>query len=100
LSCTAGFAATMRDRMRGWDTAKFVEAVADDALRVGPGTMFRYGGVGLQVVAAAAERATKKSWHELFAERIAAPLGMQATRFGALQPLAAEPGTAKLPWVA
>lgn len=100
LSCTAGFAARLGGRMRGWGTDEFAAAVADAALRHGPGDGFRYGGVTFQVAAVAAERATGRSWHELFAERIAEPLGMGVTRFGGLHPIASEPGTARLPWVA
>jgi polyhydroxybutyrate depolymerase len=99
LSCTAGFAAAL-DRTRGWDMQRYAAKVADAALRHGPGERFLVGDVGLQVAAIAAERVAGKSFHELFAERIARPLGMTETRFGAQQPLAAEPGKAPLPWVA
>ncbi len=100
LSCTAGFAARLGGRMRGWGTDKFAEAVADAPLRFEPGSSFRYGGVTFQVAAVAAERATGKSWHELFKTRIAEPLGLQATAFGGLYPIAGDPGTHALPWVA
>jgi polyhydroxybutyrate depolymerase len=43
---------------------------------------------------------TGKRWHDLFAERIAAPLGMAATKFGTLLPVGGEAGTAQLPSVA
>ncbi|HEX6810753.1 MAG TPA: alpha/beta fold hydrolase [Planctomycetota bacterium] len=100
LSCTGGVAPHVAGRMRGWDMAKFAEVAADMALRYQPGEAFRYGGTGFQIAAVAAERASAKSWHELFTERIAAPLGMQDTRFGELQPIGNEAGTTKLPWVA
>jgi len=47
-----------------------------------PGVQFDYGGPNLQFVGAAAEQVTGQSWHELFAERIARPLGMRATLWG------------------
>ncbi len=100
LSCTGGVTPRLLDRMRGWDSAKFAAAAADAALRDQPGSAFRYGGVGFQIAAVAAERATGKRWHDLFAERIAAPLGMRATKFGTLVPIGGEAGTTALPWVA
>jgi poly(3-hydroxybutyrate) depolymerase/CubicO group peptidase (beta-lactamase class C family) len=100
LSCVSGLPASLGDRMRGWDMQRFAEEVGGAGLRSVPGNAFRYGGVGFQVVAVAAERAAKKTWHELFAERIAAPLGMTKTSFGTLLPPGDEAGTAALPWVA
>lgn len=47
-----------------------------------PGAQFDYGGPNLQFVGAAAERVTGKSWHALFAERMAGPLGMTSTLWG------------------
>jgi len=58
------------------------------------------GDVGFQVAAVAAERATGKNWHALFAARLAAPLGLADTKFGTLLPVGGEPGSASLPWVA
>jgi len=100
LSCAGGVAARMQASMRGWDMTKFAAVAADMALREQPGAAFRYGGVGFQIAAVAAERATGKRWHELFTDRIAAPLGMEDTRFGTLQPVGEEAGTTALPWVA
>ncbi len=100
LSCTGGVTPRLSDRMRGWDMAKFAAAAADAALHDNPGASFQYGGTGFQIVAVAAERATGKRWHDLFAQRIASPLGMADTRFGTLLPVGGEAGTAALPWVA
>jgi polyhydroxybutyrate depolymerase len=100
LSCVSGLPARMNDRMRGWDMDRFAEEAADEALRTGPNDAFRYGGVGFQVVALCAVRATGESWHDLFRKRIGDRLGMRDTHFGALHPIAAEPGKAALPWVA
>jgi poly(3-hydroxybutyrate) depolymerase/CubicO group peptidase (beta-lactamase class C family) len=100
LANTSGLPPRLLDRDAGGDSDGFVAAVAQVGVRTQPGSTFRYGGVGFQIAAVAAERVAGRRWHDLFAERIAAPLGMKDTKFGALRPLAAEPGTAKLPWVA
>ncbi|MEC8253475.1 MAG: serine hydrolase [Planctomycetota bacterium] len=100
LACTSGLPARLGERMTGWDMDAFAEAVADEALRTQPGAAFRYGGVGFQVAALAAVRATGKVWHELFRARIGDRLGMRDTSFGALHPMGSEPGQAALPWVA
>lgn len=100
LACTSGLPARLGDRMTGWDMDRFAEAVADEALRAQPGAAFRYGGVGFQVAALAAVRATGKGWHELFRLRIGDRIGMRDTHFGSLHPMADEPGQAALPWVA
>lgn len=100
LACTAGVPARLPGRLRGMDSEAFVAAAAATGLRDQPGAAFLYGGVGFQIAAVAAERVTGKRWHDLFAERIAAPLGMASTKFGTLLPVGGEPGTAKLPWVA
>ncbi|MFY9341261.1 MAG: serine hydrolase [Planctomycetota bacterium] len=100
LSCTAGVGARLGGGMRGWDSAKFAAAAADAPLREQPGTAFRYSGVGFQIAAIAAERVTGKRWHDLFAERIAAPVGMVATKFGTLLPIGGDAGTTPLPSVA
>ena len=100
LACTGGVPARLPERLRGMDMTEFAAEAADTALREQPGSTFRYGGTGFQIVAAAAERATGKRWHDLFAERIAAPLAMRATRFGTLQPVGGDAGTTPLPWVA
>ncbi len=100
LSCTSGLPARLGESMRGWDMQRFAEEAAGAGLRAHPNTAFVYGGVGFQVAAVAACRATGKDWHTLFEERIAGPLGMRDTRFGSLQPIGGEPGRTALPWVA
>jgi CubicO group peptidase (beta-lactamase class C family) len=47
-----------------------------------PGTIFHYSNVGLQIAGAILEKISSKSFETLFAERIAAPLGMRHTDFG------------------
>lgn len=100
LSCMSGLPARLGVRMRGWDMDQFAATAGGKPLRAPPASAFLYGGVGFQMVAVAATRVTGKSWHKLFAERIAKPLGMANTQFGSLQPIAGEPGQATLPWVA
>jgi polyhydroxybutyrate depolymerase len=100
LSNTSGLPPRLLDRRAGGDSDGFAAAAAQTGVRTQPGSMFRYGGVGFQVAAVAAERVAGRRWHDLFAERIAAPLGMKDTKFGSLFPVGAEPGTAALPWVA
>jgi len=46
-----------------------------------PGSTFAYGGISMHVAGAVCEVATGQSWDALFAQRIAAPLGMTATDF-------------------
>ena len=99
LSCISGLPVRMPDHMRNWDMDKFAEEAADEAMRAYPGTSFSYGGIGFQVVALAAVRATGEDWHQLFATRVANRLGMRNTQFGTLFPVAAQAGKTALPWV-
>ena len=99
MTCTSGLPAEMNTWMAGWDMDRFAEEVADASVRTLPGDAFLDGGVGFQVAALAAVRASGQSWHELFRSRIGDRLGMRDTHFGGVQPLATEPGEAELPWV-
>lgn len=58
--------------------------IADEPLRDPPGTVFRYGGPSFQVAGALAEQVTGTAWAELFEQRIARPLGLTHTSWGAL----------------
>ena len=100
LSGISGLPAGVGDRMQGWDMKRFAAGAADEGMRAYPGTAFLDGGVSFQVVAVAAERATGKNWHQLFAERIGNRLGMRDTKFGSLLPIGSDAGTTELPWVA
>ncbi len=51
-------------------------------LRAAPGAAFAYGGASMQVGGRVAEIASGQSWADLFAERIAAPLGLTQTTYG------------------
>ncbi len=101
LSCTAGFPAQSR-KARDPDLGAHAcaLALADEGLAYAPSTEWLYGGVTFQAAACAAVIASGVEWHELFASRIARPLGMSSTKFGALLPPGSGAGTAKNPWVA
>jgi CubicO group peptidase (beta-lactamase class C family) len=62
--------------------AESARQIAAIPLRDKPGSIFRYGSPALQVAGALVEQATGKSWAQLFAERIADPLGMTHTVWG------------------
>jgi CubicO group peptidase (beta-lactamase class C family) len=55
-------------------------------LKATPGDEFYYGGVSMHVGGRIAEIVSGKSWNELFAEKIAAPLAMTQTDFLAYGP--------------
>ncbi len=57
-------------------------AIAAMPMEGKPGTVFRYSNAGLQIAAAVIEKISGKSFEDLFAERIAHPLGMKNTDFG------------------
>jgi CubicO group peptidase (beta-lactamase class C family) len=59
--------------------AESAEAIAALPLEDLPGKVFRYGGPAFQVAGALAERATGKSWSQLFEERLGRPLGLEHT---------------------
>jgi CubicO group peptidase (beta-lactamase class C family) len=64
--------------------ARCVEFIAADvgAMTTRPGQRFEYGGSHHQVAARMLEVATGRLWQDLFAERIASPLGLaRSTRF-------------------
>jgi CubicO group peptidase (beta-lactamase class C family) len=100
MSCTAGWSGFLLGEQPGWGSDEFAVAAGAARVRTAPGAAFRYGGVTFQIAAIAAERVTGKDWHTLFAERIASPLGMTATKFAAMRPFGADPGTTRLPAVA
>jgi len=52
-------------------------------LRAAPGQEFAYGGAAFSVAGRVAEVAAKAPWAEIFATRIAAPLGLRHTGYGA-----------------
>lgn len=60
--------------------------IARVKLSAGPGEEFYYGGVSMHIGGRIAEIVSGKSWNELFAEKIAGPLGMTKTDFFAYGP--------------
>ena len=57
--------------------------IADKSkLRHPPGAAFAYGGAGFTVAGRMAEVAAKQPWVEIFASRIAQPLGLKQTGYG------------------
>jgi len=85
LACTSGLPSRV-----AWQSSSSIsleESVARIAklrLEAEPGEAFIYGGVGFQVAGRVAEVASGKPWHQLFHEKIAAPLGMMNTGYGQL----------------
>lgn len=100
LSCTAGFPAQSQPARKAKDMTACAKELADEGLKYAPGTEFVYGGTGFQAAACAAVRASKRTWHELFEERIGRPLGMHATAFGEMLPAGRNAGACAVPWVA
>ena len=59
-----------------------IELIASLPMEGEPGKSFHYSNAGLQIAGAVIEKISGKSFEELFAERIAVPLGMKNTDFG------------------
>lgn len=59
-----------------------VEQILRLPLAYVPGTGFDYGGLSMQVAGRMAERATGRSWDQLFRAEVAVPLGMSQTDYG------------------
>ncbi|MCP5432723.1 MAG: serine hydrolase [Alphaproteobacteria bacterium] len=82
------------------DFDEVVNGIAGTTLEAPPGTKLIYGGLGFHVAGGVATAVTGKSWHELFGDRVAGPLGMTRSVFGRRDPKAgmvAEP--ASNPWL-
>ncbi len=87
LSHTAGFEslakATYDQTIRLVFTKKtFAEAataISQEGLVYSPGTDYRYGQLGMVVAAHVAESVTGKDWRTLFRERLAGPIGANAS---------------------
>lgn len=68
----------------GYDMAQSVGVILERDQHYEPGVAFMYGSVHLQIAGRMAEIATGKSWHEIFDDEIARPLGLQSTSYGKL----------------
>ena len=62
--------------------AQAVQRIAMLPMEGTPGKVFHYSNTGLQLAGAVIEKISGKNFEQLFAERIAAPLGMTGTDFG------------------
>jgi serine-type D-Ala-D-Ala carboxypeptidase/endopeptidase len=63
--------------------AQCADQIAQGPLLAVPGTVFRYGGVSMQVAGRVAEVVTGQSWAVLFQDRVASPLGMTTFAYDA-----------------
>jgi CubicO group peptidase (beta-lactamase class C family) len=82
FSHTSGFAgeiATMRDMKLTMKDAAY--RISTERFAYPPGTSFAYGGASMQLGGRIIEIVGKKSFEELFQQRIAKPLGMVRTSF-------------------
>ena len=89
LSHTAGFASEQPTGRRPDDYPTLEESVAQMVslpLLDAPGTRFRYGGLAMQMAGRMAELATGLTFLELFARKLAQPLGLEHTRFTPVDP--------------
>jgi CubicO group peptidase (beta-lactamase class C family) len=84
--------------LRSRDAGSLAESVREIAAAppIGePGKLFAYGGSSMQVAALMAERATGRSWQQLYEERLARPLKLSSGRWGhPLAPAARAPQVA------
>ncbi|MBL8753930.1 MAG: beta-lactamase family protein [Planctomycetes bacterium] len=62
------------------------QQLAGQPLRFLPGNKFEYGGGGMHVAGAVCEVVANQAWDQLFAQRIALPLGMTATDYAGFGP--------------
>jgi Beta-lactamase len=60
-----------------------VRRIASSRPQGDPGTVFNYGGTGLQVTGRIAEVVTGKTWAEIFQERLIDPLGLETFYYAA-----------------
>jgi len=88
FSHTSGYPGQSNWPVLGDDTITLEQAVAsiaaDIAPEAPPGTQFSYGGLSMHVGGRMVEVVDGRPWDDLFAARIAAPLGMTATDYEGL----------------
>jgi CubicO group peptidase (beta-lactamase class C family)/pimeloyl-ACP methyl ester carboxylesterase len=92
LSHTAGYPDYQPEGRRRDDYPTLAEAVAhivDLPAVAGPGELFQYGGLAMQVAGRMAEIAAGQPFDEIFQSRIARPLGMRHSGYA---PVSTEPG--------
>jgi len=79
FSHTSGFpssALCLNFQGPNWDLEKCAESISKLKMEELPGSVFRYGGVGMQLAGRIVEIAANDNWIDLYKERIADPLGM------------------------
>lgn len=82
LSHTSGLPSLSLCLGNPWTSvAQCAQQVAGLRLQGDPGTVFRYGGNGLQIAGRLAELHTGLPWREFFAQRLAQPLGLETYSF-------------------
>ena len=96
LSHTSGLAADPAPCLsrRGGQLQDCALAILGAGPEAPPGTVFAYGGNGMQVAGAMAERATGQDWDALFRRELVEPLGLAGTDWRAL---ARRPGYVRNP---
>ncbi|MEM7163983.1 MAG: serine hydrolase [Planctomycetota bacterium] len=85
FSHTSGLPGGSQHPVLGDDTLNLAQAVEQirttTPLDAAPGTQFAYGGLSMHVAGRVAEVVTGQSWAQLFAARVATPLGLTATDY-------------------
>jgi CubicO group peptidase (beta-lactamase class C family) len=88
FSHTSGYPGLSSWPILGDDTVTLAQAVVtianDIPPEAPPGTQFSYGGLSMHVGGRMVEAATGELWDDLFAARVATPLGMTATDYEGL----------------
>ena len=79
-------APSLKESLKEMKKIKSMDQAIDEIARLPmegtPGKVFHYSNAGLQIAGAVIEKISGKSFEELFADRIAKPLGLKNTDFG------------------
>ncbi len=73
---------SLKDMLKTTSMDEAIEGIAGLPMEGEPGKIFNYSNVGLQIAGAVLEKISGQSFQNLFAERIAKPLGLKNTDFG------------------
>jgi len=66
---------------RPWTTAQLIAEAARLPAKSEPGTAWEYNNTGYTMLGAIVEKVTGKAWHEVLAERITRPLGLDSIEY-------------------
>lgn len=77
-----GLRETIASFQKAQTMKEYLDQILEYPMEGEPGKSFRYGNVGMQILAAIMEKVGEKDYETLFKERIAEPLGMTNTDFG------------------